>query len=78
MSEKEAMAHMRARMVTAKVSKALALYPNECIFVLVCSWWFLERVFGFVKTLFALFDSSVVVVIVKSCVILFSEKNWKL
>ena len=73
MSEKEAIAHMRARMVTAKVSKALALYPNECIFVLVCSsWWFLERVFGFGKTLFALFDSSVVVVIVKSCVILFS------
>ena len=31
-SEKEAKAQMTARMVAAKVSKALALNPNECIF----------------------------------------------
>lgn len=31
LSEKEAMAHKRARMVMEKVSKALALYPKECI-----------------------------------------------
>lgn len=34
LSEIEAMAHMRAKIVTANVSKALALYPNECIFFL--------------------------------------------
>ena len=33
LSEREAMAHMRARIVTAKVSRALALYPKECIFL---------------------------------------------
>ena len=33
LSEKEAMAHIKARMVTAKVRRALALYPNECIFL---------------------------------------------
>lgn len=32
LSEKEAMAHISARMVTAKVSNALALNPKECIF----------------------------------------------
>lgn len=32
LSEKEAMAHIRARIVKANVSKALALYPKECIF----------------------------------------------
>lgn len=31
-SEKEAMAQTTASIVAAKVSKALALYPNECIF----------------------------------------------
>lgn len=36
LSEREAIAQMRARMVTAKVSKAFALYPNECIFSSFC------------------------------------------
>lgn len=31
MSEKEARAHIKARIMTANVSKALALYPIECI-----------------------------------------------
>jgi hypothetical protein len=47
----EAMAHMRARIVTAKVSKALALYPNECIFVFFFSF---SGSFGFWVSLFAL------------------------
>lgn len=41
LSETEAMAHMRARIVTAKVSKALNLYPKECIFLSSLSGFFL-------------------------------------
>lgn len=33
LSEREAMAHINARIVTANVNKAFALYPNECIFL---------------------------------------------
>lgn len=51
LSEMEAMAHMRARIVTAKVSKALALYPNECIFVFFFSY---SGSFGFWVSLFDL------------------------
>lgn len=35
LSEKEAIAQIRAKMVSPKVNKALALYPNECILPLV-------------------------------------------
>jgi len=41
------MAHMRARIVTAKVSKALALYPKECIFVSFFSFSGFFWVLGF-------------------------------
>lgn len=51
LSETEAIAHMRARIVTAKVSKALALYPNECIFRFFFSF---SASFGFWVSLFVL------------------------
>jgi len=45
LSEREAMAHIKARIVTANVNRAFALYPNECIFVFC--FVFLGIRFGF-------------------------------